>query len=83
VLPISGARFLHALTGPQGPHTILAIKFPQLPRHIRKCLVNFRNAILITAHNSVRVRIGGLGVEPLVRANFRLAPVGGIKVRIG
>ena len=37
-----------------------------------------------TAHNSVRVRIGGQGVEPPVRGNLGLASVvDSIKVRLG
>ena len=37
-----------------------------------------------TVNNSVRVGIGGQGVEPPVRENVGLSPeVGGIKVRLG
>ena len=49
-----------------------------MPRQLKKC--KFQK----TAHNSVRVGIGGQGVEPPVRGNLGLASVvGGIKVTLG
>ena len=49
-----------------------------MPRQLKKC--KFQK----TAHNSVRVGIGGQGDKPPVRGSLGLASdVGGIKVRLG
>ena len=49
-----------------------------MPRQLKKC--KFKK----NTHNSVRVGIGGQGMEPPVRGNLGLASVvGGIEVRLG
>ena len=58
---------------------IFGLAFPEMRRQLKSC--KFKKK---TAHNSVRVGIGGQGVEPPVKGNLGLASVvGGIKVRLG